>query len=415
MNKERIFKTLENGLQIYFYPDSKKHSVFIDLMVKYGAFHSDFKADGEQYHIHNGMAHLLEHFLFEKNKFGNFATLFGSRGMQTNAITSTYMTDFYVDAVEEVEFALEHLIKGVMTPVFTKEALEETKSPIYQEIRMRNDEIGRSVYKSQTRNMLVNYSYIDGLGTLKDVENFTLEEVKLCYDTFYQPKNEILFIAGNFDPEEMFLKVKDIYENLTFSDQEFSFIKKKEPKSVKKKYEVLTMPTFKEYINICYKLDFSKVSRESRRMLTYYIGFYFGETFSLISPFHKELVEKKIIEQPLSFNYDFFEDTLLLYVCGYTNDEKELVKRVRETLEGIPIFNEKLFGLDLKSEKMQKLCLDPSFYGLSRQFMENFNYFNTPRLDTVEDLQSLNFEDFKEFIKGLEFKEYFVTKVIDVK
>ena len=136
MNKKRIHKVLDNGLNIYFYPDQNKHSVFIGFMVKYGAFHSDFIVDGQEFHMRNGMAHLLEHLLFEKNRYGNFAQIFGERGMQTNATTSTFMTDFYVDAVEEVDFALEHLIKGISNPIFTKEdqihytPTSNTNSPI---------------------------------------------------------------------------------------------------------------------------------------------------------------------------------------------------------------------------------------------------------------------------------------------
>lgn len=413
MNKRGIHKNLENGLNIYFYPDKNKHSVFINFMVKYGAFHSDFIVDGQAIHMPNGMAHFLEHLLFEKNQFGNFSNVFGRKQMQTNAATYTYWTDYYVDAVEDVSFALEHLIKGISIPVFTPEDIEETKSPIYQEIRMRNDEIGRTIYKSQTRNMLQKYPYIDGLGTIEEVESFNYEQVKLCYDTFYQPKNEILFIAGNFDVSDMFQKIKEIYANLSFVKKDFSYAILEEPKEVLKSYEVLTMPIAKDYINVCYKIDFSKYSRHERRMLSYYLSLFLKANFSTVSSTYKELLSKKVIDAALSYDFNFFNDYLLLNICGYTNEEETFVSRIRAVLEHERTFDEKNFALDLKFEKMVHLCRESSLHGKSRHFWDNYCYYDYDDFDTPEDLQSLNFGDFKVFIESLEFKEYLVTKITD--
>lgn len=250
MSKKMVHRTLDNGLQIYFYPDKNKHSVFIDLIVRYGAFYSDFVSSGKAVHMRNGMAHLIEHLLVERSQFGNLLQFFGKKQMQTNAITSTYLTDYYVDTVEDVDFALEHLIKGVSSPIFTPEDIELTKPAIYQEIRMRNDEIGRTAHKAKIRNLFQNYSYIDRLGTIEDVESFTYEQVKLCYDTFYQPKNELLFIAGNFDVEDLFHKIQKIYNSLRIQDISFSFSSVKEPKGVKKEYEEIVMPTPNDYISM---------------------------------------------------------------------------------------------------------------------------------------------------------------------
>lgn len=415
MNRKLIHKTLENGLQIYFLEDKTKHSVLVDLMVKYGAFHSDFEVNGQEYHIKDGMAHLIEHLLFEKSQYGNFAKLFGSKQMQTNATTSTFMTDFYVDTVEEVDFALEHLIKGISIPVFTSEDIEVTKPPIYQEIRMRNDEIGRNIYKSQTKNMLQNYSYVDGLGSLEDVESFSYDLVRFCYDTFYQPKNEILFIAGNFEVEEMYSKIEEIYKSLSFKETSFSFLNIQEPKEVKCRYEEIKMPTPKDLVNISYKLDFSKIPFEERRMLTYYIGIFLEMNFSIISPLYKELIDKKVIDSSLSYDFDYFKDYMLISVCGYPNEEKIFTKRIQEVFEKEHVFKEEVFNLDLKQEKMQHLCSDASFYSLLCQFQENYSYYNYTGFDTADDLQKLNFQEFKIFIQNLEFKEYFITKITDSK
>ncbi len=411
MKNELIYKRLKNGLQIYFYPDKRKHSTVISLLVHYGGFTSDFTLEEEAYHMEDGMAHLLEHLVFEKNCFGNFTRLFGPMQMSTNAITSTYMTEFYVDTVENSLFALEHLLIGVSKRVFTEKDVMDTKPPIYEEIRMRNDEVGRNVYYTRNKNLFHHYSYVGGLGTEENVKNFSYHDVCLCYDTFYQPQNEVLFIAGNIEVEEMISKIEEIYESLSFKNTSFSCQKLKEPKSVVKKYEVVKMPVAKDYVDVCYKVDFSFYSKENRRMLSYYIGLFLILNFSFISPLYKELLDSKIVEMGLHRDFDFFEDYLVINVAGYVNQEEEFVKRVRRVFERDHNNNKEVFLNQLKLEKMEKLCSDSTPFGVSREFKLNLSYYDYPGFDSACEVQSLNYEDYLAFLNRLKFKHYTVTKV----
>lgn len=410
MKNKIIHEVLKNGLNVYLVPDKKKHSVFIDLMVKYGAFHSDFVREGKEIHVEDGMAHLIEHLLFEKNQYGNFRNLFGKKEMQTNAITSTYMTDFYVDVVEDFDFALEHLIKGISIPVFTENDIENIKPPIYQEIKMRNDEIFRTTYKSQNRNLFHKYSYVDGLGSEKMVKNFSYDLVKFCYDTFYQPKNEILFIVGNFESNEVLTKIHNIYKELEFKNIDFHFLKKDEPKEVKKIFETFTMPIAKDYISISYKIDFIKIPKRDRRMFSYYLKLFGILNFSNISPLYKELIKENICETNMIF--DFLGDYLVLNVENYVNDEEKFINKIKETLKH-PFFDEEIVLLQLKKEKMVKLCADSTLYNLSRSFKTNCSYYDTYRFDEIEELNGLNFDDFKKFVEILDFQNFTITKIIN--
>ncbi len=211
----------------------------------------------------------------------------------------------------------------------------------------------------------------------------------------------------------MFLKIKEIYKELSFPEIQFSFPKIEEQKEVKCHYQELKMPIIKNYYSICYKVEFSKYPKEKRRMLSYYLRIFLEMNFSIISFLYEELIKEKVIDSSLSYDYDFLGDYLFIYVCGYANKEEIFVKRIREVFESAPVFNEEVFDLDLKSEKMHHLCSDISLYGLSRQFHENYSYYHYPDFDSREDLQTLNFSEFKTFIEDLEFKEYLVTKITD--
>ncbi len=413
MSNKIIHKKLKNGLNIYLYKDNKKHSVTISLMVKYGGFISDFISNGKKYHLNDGMAHLIEHLVFEHNCYGNFSKLFGPMQMSTNALTSNFMTEYYVDTVENEYFALEHLIKGVSNCAFTKEDIEITKPPIYQEIRMRYDEIGRRVLYNQNKNIFLQYSYISGLGTMEDIKNFLYEKVKLCYETFYQPKNEVLFIAGNINENEMLKKIEEIYDNLHIKNIDFEIIKFKEPIKVKNSYEVIKMPTHKDYISICYKIDYSMYKKADKRMLSYYLGLFLVMNFSNISKLYKDLTNKKIIHSSNSFGFDYIDDILIIRIGNFVEDEEAFINKVQDVIENNKDFNEEVFLLKLKQEKMEKLCNDITPFGISRDFKENYDSYDYPDIDKASELNKLNYSDFVKFINSLDFKNYTITKVIN--
>lgn len=411
MENKLIHKILDNGLNIYLCPNQKKHSVVIDLIVKYGGFYSDFISDGKKYHMNDGMAHLLEHLLCEKNIQGSIWEIFGRKQMVTNAITWPWITEFYVDTVENVDYALENLILALSNPIFTKEDIEVTKPPIYQEIKMREDQLNRRVLYARTRNLFKNISFVSGLGTQENVKNFTYEQVKLCYNTFYQPKNEILFISGNFEPKEMYEKIQNIYQKVSFNNITFEYIKVDEPKEVEKKYDVIVMPVAKDYIDVCYKVDFSMYSNEKRRMLAYYLSLFLTLNFSNISPLCKELIDQGIIETSLVTNFEFYQDYLVINAGAYINDEKVFIKRVQDVFTKERYGNNEVFDLRLKKMKIEQICSDATPNGITREFIDNVCLFDYPGFDTIEELNNLNYANYLKFIASLEFKNYTVTKV----
>ena len=93
---------LDNGLKIYFYIDKRRHSTFFQHITLFGGKTKDFIIDGRKYHIQDGVAHILEHYIVEENKNGNFLRLLGEKQMNTNASTSYDMTNYFFEAVEDI-------------------------------------------------------------------------------------------------------------------------------------------------------------------------------------------------------------------------------------------------------------------------------------------------------------------------
>lgn len=414
MQNNMIHKVLANGLNVYLIEDKNKHTAIIDLIVKYGGFYSDFEVDGKKYHLNDGMAHLLEHIMFEKNCNGNFMNTYGSRQMNTNAITYPWITEYYVDLVENFDFALECMLTGLSKRVFTEEDLLEIKPPIYQEIRMRDDQVPRRAFYTRMKNLFKEYSYVSGLGSLKDVEGFTHEQVSLCFDTFYNPKNEILIIAGNFDAKETLKKIENIYKKLTFKEHNFNYIKVNEPQEVNKEYEVIEMPVAKDYIDISYKIDFSKYQGEERKKISYYLSLFLTMNFSNISPLYKKLIDKKIISKNISRDYDFYQDYLVISISSYVNNEEEFIKEVKNALNN-PYENEEIFELSLRKFKMNTICADPTPGGIQNELKNNFYYFGYISFDTVEEVNALNYQEYLDFTRNLDFEHFTITKITNEK
>ena len=414
MQNNMIHKVLDNGLNVYLIEDKNKHNVIIDLIVKYGGFYSDFEVDGKKYHLNDGMAHLLEHIMFEKNCNGNFMNTYGSRQMTTNAITYPWITEYYVDLVDDFDFALNCMLTGLSKRVFTEEDLLDIKPPIYQEIRMRDDQVLRIAFYSRMRNLFKEYSYVSGLGSLKDVEGFTYEQVCLCYDAFYNPKNEILIIAGNFDTKEALEKIEKIYKKLTFKKYNFNFIKVNEPKEVNKEYEVIEIPVAKDYVDISYKIDFSKYQGEERKKCSYYLSLFLLLNFSDISPLYKKLIDKKIINNSIFRDYDFYQDYLIISVSSYVNNEKKFIKEVKNTLNNL-YENKEIFELRLRKFKMDKICSDSTPGEIVNELKDNLYYFGYLGFDTIEEVNSLNYQEYLNFTKNLDFEHFTITRITSKK
>ena len=102
--------TLTNGLTIYFYEDKRKHTTIFQLITFFGGMSKDYKIDNVDYHFSDGIAHILEHYLVECNKYGNYIEILGQHDMNSNACTQGKITRFFFDTVDNIEFGIKTLL-----------------------------------------------------------------------------------------------------------------------------------------------------------------------------------------------------------------------------------------------------------------------------------------------------------------
>lgn len=403
--------TLDNGLKIYFYNDKKRHTTFFQHITLFGGRTKHFTVDGVQYNIQDGVAHILEHYVVEENSCGNFLKLLGEKQMVTNASTYYDMTKFYFEAIEDLEYGITTLLNGIYSPVFNEERLEKIKKPILQEVRGKSESKFYHSNQETFKNIFKNIDVRSIGGSLEDISKTTLDDVITCYEAFYQPSNQFIVVAGNFDEDKVFNIINDFYKKLDFKKKEVKVIDDNEVDEVNNKYGVVEFPTSEDYLEVNFKINLKKFTIKERLKLDFYISYFLNMFYGPTSKLYNSLVKDKIITTSIQCNDFTFDNYLILSIGSYSSDTKKLEEMIVDTAKNLDNFNEELFELDKKDSILKMILRSENLYNTIIPFVDNIVYFNYPHPDEVSDLNEFNFKDFVEMIKSLDFSNYTVTSI----
>ncbi len=203
-------RVLPNGLRVLVVPKpgfTKKLAYFV---TDYGAIHQNFTFEGAEYHTPAGVAHYLEHKIFDlpgRDVSAEFAAL----GATVNAFTSYDLTAYYFSCTENFDPCLRLLLEFVSTPYFTAESVEKERGIIDQEIGMNLDEPGSRVFENLMLGLYRAHPIRTPiLGTADSIREITPELLTLCHRAFYTPENMILCVEGDVEPEAVFQAARDI-------------------------------------------------------------------------------------------------------------------------------------------------------------------------------------------------------------
>ncbi|WP_310550375.1 EF-P 5-aminopentanol modification-associated protein YfmH [Paenibacillus glufosinatiresistens] len=215
LHYERLQETLyrevmDNGLQVYVLPKQGFTKTYATFATKYGSVDNHFRVAGqEEVTVPDGIAHFLEHKMFEEPEGDIFAT-FASNGASANAFTSFEQTVYLFSATEKIETNLSTLIDFVQRPYFTEQNVEKEKGIIGQEINMYADNPDWRVYFGLIEAMYTKHPVrIDIAGTVDSISTITKDTLYTCYNAFYHPSNMLLFVVGGVDPEAVFKLVRE--------------------------------------------------------------------------------------------------------------------------------------------------------------------------------------------------------------
>jgi len=236
LNETIYRKKYDNGLDAYVIPKKGFNKSFASVTVKYGSNDSNFKISSkeEPIKVPDGVAHFLEHKMFEK-EYGSVFDKFDKLGASANAYTTNTHTSFYFVSTENYYESLDVLLDAVQTPYFTDETVEKEKGIIIQELKMYEDDPNREIYNNLLNAMYINHPVkIDVGGSVDSVKSIDKDILYLCNDTFYRPSNMIFLSVGDVDPQAVFDYVGSRIKSKT--NENIERIYPDEPDGIKKSY-----------------------------------------------------------------------------------------------------------------------------------------------------------------------------------
>ena len=247
-------EVLDNGLRVYLckVPRNTIHARMTSL---FGGSILEFKINGEYCKMPAGVAHFLEHKLFEKEDYDP-TLVYEENGATCNAFTTPFITSYYFNGSDNFYDNLDNLLKLVHNPYFTDKNVLKEKGIISQEKKADMDDPYSIIYDRSLVNTFKNSDFKNTvLGSLEDINSITKEDLYKCYNTFYHPSNMLLTISGDIDIEKTMNFIKSFYKDKDFGNKKDIIIKeKKENEKVVKEIDYIYKDIKYKEVQINYKV-----------------------------------------------------------------------------------------------------------------------------------------------------------------
>ena len=198
------------GMPIYLFPRTGFQTKYAFLAVQYGGCDRRFRKNGHWKNTPAGIAHFLEHKMFDMPGYNAMETL-TAMGASPNAFTANGMTGYLFSCVDRPTDNLRELIRYVTTPYFTDDSVAKEQGIIAQEIRMGDDNPSRRVRQELMKLLYREHPARDSIaGTVQSISGINAKLLNDCYDSFYIPSNMVLCCAGEWEPDRVEALVNEL-------------------------------------------------------------------------------------------------------------------------------------------------------------------------------------------------------------
>ncbi|WP_442773931.1 EF-P 5-aminopentanol modification-associated protein YfmH [Lactococcus hircilactis] len=401
---ERLFhSTLENGLTVYYLPKADYNRTYGLFTTNFGSLDTRFIAPGSKKmsHFQEGIAHFLEHKLFEK-KEGDVMYKFGALGAQTNAFTSFSRTSYLFSTCENSFECTELLLDFVQDPYFTKENVEKEQGIIQQEIQMYQDDSDWQLFAGLLSHMYPDTPLAQDIaGTPESINAITAEDLYQNYEIFYHPSNMTLFLTGPFDVSKM--------DDFVRNNQAQKHYTKKEP------IERMALEQMKVKSGATKTLDVAmpklalglrgddRLATDSRTLMRYklslslFLDLIIGRT----SKRYETLYNAHEIDDTFGFSFDLDKRFHFFSITGDTKNPKKLSETLQEAIKSYKIDS------DFNAAHLELLKRDMlgEYFSALNSLEYIANQFSTERYDEI------NFFDLPEILSELTLE--IISKHVD--
>lgn len=413
--KEKAYiEKLENGMNVIIIPKNTTKKKYAIWGVNFGSIDNHFKVDGEEIYIPDGVAHFLEHKMFEQENGKNSLDTLMALGIDANAYTTSDHTAYLFECTDHFYEGLDELMNYVQNPYFTNENVEKEKGIIAQEIRMYDDDPGWQLYMGILDCLYKNNPIkVDIAGTVESISKITPEVLYKCYNTFYALDNMTLVICGDFEPEKLLEEVKKrLTKNKTYEKIERIYPEKE--KTINKKYVEknmnVSMPIFAIGIKDVSKMDSEIVKKHIA--IEILLNMIIGKSSDL----YKKMYNQGLLLEEPSIDYEFSEEYAHIVISGQSNDSEEVYKMFKEEIE-----NYKNNGLNIDHfERIKKKIYGDyvveynSVSEIARMFLTD-HMKKISSFDYIEQYKVITKEYVEQVLKEIFNDEYMALAIVKEK
>ena len=412
--KEKLYiEKLENGLTVMIIPKPGIQKKYVIWGTNYGSNDNKFVVPGEnkETEVPNGVAHFLEHKLFEQENGTNSLDTLTALGVNANAYTTNDHTAYLFECTDNFYEALDELMDYVQHPYFTDENVEKEKGIIGQEIMMYDDYPDWQVYLNAMKAMYhENPIKIDITGTIETISHIDKEILYKCYNTFYNPSNMALVVAGDFEPEKILQEIKNrlvANENQgeikrIHTDEDDSIVQEK----IEKNFEV-SRPLF--------TIGIKDNPKDQKEIVKKHIAIEIIMNLILgrSSDLYKKLYNEGILSSQPSLDYEFGKTYAHVLITGQSNDPEKVyqefkmkVKKLKE--EGI---NEQDF------ERIKKLIYGGyvkeynDIQDISRMFLADY-FKGINSFEYLEEIEGVNIKYLNQILTDIFKEEMMILSIV---
>ncbi|MDP4118778.1 MAG: pitrilysin family protein [Bacillota bacterium] len=411
INETLYFYTHSTGVKVYMVTKPGFAKFSASFSTHFGSIDNTFVPIGESemMTVPDGVAHFLEHKVFEQKDGGNVFEMFGRLGGSANAYTSFNMTNYYFWATSNYEENLKTLIKFVQAPYFTKENVEKEQGIIGQEIGMYKDNPDWRCYFNMLRGIYSKHTVrLDIAGTVESISQITDKTLYTCYNTFYHPSNMCICVVGDFDPEKI-ASVIDASLKPLECEKEIPREYPNEPDGVAEhiaeQHLPVSAPIFCAGFKDSVKTDGTQLIKR-RAAVQIALKLLFGSS----SECYNSLYNEKIINGYLNLDYTAENSYAFVEISGESSDPEKAGERLLETAGKAQFTQEEFLCAKHMMYGRAMLTLDDS-----EDYMQNLSRHVTCGLDMYEIFdvyENITAEDVRKVCGEILTKENYCLSVV---
>lgn len=406
--EELFFGKHSSGLGIYIVPKKDYSKSYAIFGTRYGSVDSKFVVPGETEltEVPDGIAHYLEHKMFDQPDGSNVFDSFSKYGGNANAFTSFNMTAYLFAATSNMKENLATLLDYVQSPYFTEESVQKEQGIIGQEIRMYDDNGGWKVFFNFLNCLYQNHPVRTEIaGTVESISHITADYLYKCYNTFYNLSNMSLVIVGNVNPQEMLEVIeKGVKKNEPF-EEDIKKVYPNEPEEIAKPYSEQSLSVSMPMFMMGFKDTDTGYSGAKLLKKNIEITILLKMLFGKSSPLYLKLYEEGLINANFSIEYTMQPDYGFSSIDGESKDPKKVyeiimneIDRIHKDGLNIEDFNrikKVVWGNYIRSHNdVENYAV--SFMQMLFMDIDYFDYYNVYNTVTFEDVENRFEQHFKK-------------------